>query len=164
MGLLNLVCRFGLKWGFSLVTGRAKDGWERPGNGIYSVVPKGSFGGYCGGARGRWFLWPLWRCLWAFLASRLKNGMPISLKKNPSNKGRLEKKDRNPPGPECVAVVLVEGTLLGPVIIKGQIIILIQVTFPIIHFRTLPTLYNLYTLYSTLFMGYLTRQDLAIGN
>ena len=68
--------------------------------------------------------------------------MPISLKKNPSNKGRLEKKDRNPPtppGPECVAVVLVEGTLLGPVIIKGQIIILIQVTFPIIHFRSLPT-------------------------
>ena len=41
--------------------------------------------------------------------------MPISLKKNPSNKGRLEKKDRNPPG----AVVL-EGTFLGPVIIKKK--------------------------------------------
>ena len=44
--------------------------------------------------------------------------MPISLKKNPSNKGRLEKKDRNPPTPP--GVVVLEGTFLGPVIIKKK--------------------------------------------
>ena len=55
--------------------------------------------------------------------------MPISLKKNPSNKGRLEKKDRNPPPtPFPGEFVVLEGTFLGPEIIKHSLIrgVLIQ--------------------------------------
>ena len=85
MGLLNLWGLEGLKWGFSWVKGNAWLGLLG-GKGMYSVVPKGSLGGYTGGG----LLWGL-----AFLGSR-KIELEKSLKKKLSKLGRLKNEKAGP--------------------------------------------------------------------